>query len=204
MKLVSVVVVSGLATGVGKTTATAAIVQVLREKGRNVVPVKVARLGTSVAGADIGTIEKLTGIRGKDFSTEEDPLAKVRELSDSGVTVVLEGSGGLSVPLLNGKTIADIAAELNAPMIVVSGMASGAVGLAVQAVAFARACGARVAGLLGGKLPSGADLRTRLTLVEVSRATGVPFLGSLNDGVGSLAPEQFAQALSTIFLPKDW
>lgn len=92
----SVVVVSGLATGVGKTTATAAIVQILREKGRDVVPVKVARLGTSVAGADIGTIEKLTGIRGEDFSSEEDPLAKVRDFQTRELPWCLKVLAGLA------------------------------------------------------------------------------------------------------------
>ncbi|MBG9274533.1 AAA family ATPase [Corynebacterium diphtheriae bv. mitis] len=201
---VGIVVVSGLASGVGKTTATAAIVKILQAKGRDVVPAKIARLQNLCASPDIGTIEKLTGIRGEDFSQLDDPLAQVRHLSESGKTVVVEGSGGLSVALIGKKTIADIAAELDAPLVVVSGMNRGAVELAVNAVGFARACGANVAGLLGGKLPAGADLRTRLTLVEASRASGVPFIGSLNDGVGSLGCEPFAEALSTIFIPDEW
>ncbi|OWM43679.1 ATP-dependent dethiobiotin synthetase BioD [Corynebacterium diphtheriae] len=201
---VGIVVVSGLASGVGKTTATAAIVKILQAKGRDVVPAKIARLQNLCASPDIGTIEKLTGIRGEDFSQLDDPLVQVRHLSESGKTVVVEGSGGLSVVLIGKKTIADIAAELDAPLVVVSGMNRGAVELAVNAVGFARACGANVAGLLGGKLPAGADLRTRLTLVEASRASGVPFIGSLNDGVGSLGCEPFAEALSTIFIPDEW
>ncbi|CAB0551067.1 dethiobiotin synthetase [Corynebacterium diphtheriae] len=199
-----IVVVSGLASGVGKTTATAAIVKILHAKGRDVVPAKIARLQNLCASPDIGTIEKLTGIRGEDFSQLDDPLVQVCHLSESGKTVVVEGSGGLSVALIGKKTIADIAAELDAPLVVVSGMNRGAVELAVNAVGFARACGANVAGLLGGKLPAGADLRTRLTLVEASRASGVPFIGSLNDGVGSLGCEPFAEALSTIFIPDEW
>ena len=201
---VGIVVVSGLASGVGKTTATAAIVKILQAIGRDVVPAKIARLQNLCASPDIGTIEKLTGIRGEDFSQLDDPLVKVCHLSESGKTVVVEGSGGLSVALIGKKTIADIAAELDAPLVVVSGMNRGAVELAVNAVGFARACGANVAGLLGGKLPAGADLRTRLTLVEASRASGVPFIGSLNDGVGSLGCEPFAEALSTIFIPDEW
>ncbi|CAB0950317.1 dethiobiotin synthetase [Corynebacterium diphtheriae] len=199
-----IVVVSGLASGVGKTTATAAIVKILQAKGRDVVPAKIARLQNLCASPDIGTIEKLTGIRGEDFSQLDDPLVQVCHLSESGKTVVVEGSGELSVALIGKKTIADIAAELDAPLVVVSGMNRGAVELAVNAVGFARACGANVAGLLGGKLPAGADLRTRLTLVEASRASGVPFIGSLNDGVGSLGCEPFAEALSTIFIPDEW
>ncbi|MBG9343409.1 ATP-dependent dethiobiotin synthetase BioD [Corynebacterium diphtheriae] len=201
---VGIVVVSGLASGVGKTTATAAIVKILQAKGRDVVPAKIARLQNLCASPDIGTIEKLTGIRGEDFSQLDDPLVQVCHLSESGKTVVVEGSGGLSVALIGKKTIADIAAELDAPLVVVSGMNRGAVELAVNAVGFARACGANVAGLLGGKLPAGADLRTRLTLVEASRASRVPFIGSLNDGVGSLGCEPFAEALSTIFIPDEW
>ncbi|MDO5098264.1 MAG: AAA family ATPase [Corynebacterium sp.] len=199
-----IIVVSGLASGVGKTTAAAAIVRVLQDRGRNVIPVKVARLQKPHAQLDIGTIRKLTGISGADFSDDPDPLGRVNELVQAGRTVVVEGSGGLSVPLRGADTIAHIAHHLDAPLVVVSGMDPGAVDLAVAAVEFAHSCGARVEGLLGGKLPAGADLRTRLTLMEVSKATGVPFLGSLNDGVGSLGAEAFAQATRTIFLPEHW
>ncbi|WP_038595367.1 AAA family ATPase [Corynebacterium vitaeruminis] len=201
---VGIVVVAGLSSGVGKTTAAAALVRVLRDRGNDeVIPVKVARLAQRPMEGDIGTIEKLTGVKGLDFSAEPDPISRVKELSDQGKMVVVEGSGGLSVILRDNMTIADIAAKLDAPLVVVSGMAPGAVSLAVQAVQFARSCGARVIGVLGGKLPAGADLRTRLILMEVSKATGVPFIGSLNDGVGSLAGEAFAEATKTIFLPED-
>ncbi|GEM_PF-4740429 len=199
-----IVVVSGLASGVGKTTAAAAIVRVLQDRGREVIPVKVARLPSTRQMEDIGTIEKLTGIRGKDFSGESDPIGQVRMLSHAGKTVVVEGSGGLSIPLVGEKTIADVAAELMAPLVVVSGMDLGAVSLADAAVRFAHSAGAKVEGLLGGKLPAGADLRTRLILMEVARKTGVPFLGSLNDGVGSLGEQAFAEAIKTIFLPEQW
>lgn len=201
---VGIVVVAGLSSGVGKTTAAAALVRVLQDRGhREVFPVKVARLANHQREGDIGTIEKLTGVKGVDFSDEADPIAAVKRLSDAGKMVVVEGSGGLSVVLRDNMTIADIAAKLEAPLVVVSGMAPGAVSLAVQAVRFARSCGANVIGVLGGKLPAGADLKTRLILMEVSKATGVPFIGSLNDGVGSLAGEAFAQATKTIFLPED-
>ena len=199
-----IIVVSGLASGVGKTTAAAAIVRVLQDRGRDVIPVKVARLSTTRQPEDIGTIEKLTGIRGKDFSHTAEPMVQVQLLADEGKTVVVEGSGGLSVPLLEELTIADIAAQLAAPLVVVSGMDPGAVSLADAAVTFAHSSGAQVEGLLGGKLPAGADLRTRLILMEVARKTGVPFLGSLNDGVGSLGEQAFAEAIKTIFLPDSW
>lgn len=151
---------------------------------------------------DIGTIEKLTGVKGEDFSDDPDPIARVLELERQGKSVVVEGSGGVTVPLIGERTIADVAAELDAPLIVVSGMAPGAVELAKDAVRFARSRGANVVGLLGGKLPKGADLRTRLILMQVSEATGVPFIGSLNAGVGSMEPEEFASQIQTIFLPE--
>ncbi|MCS4489405.1 AAA family ATPase [Corynebacterium sp. ES2794-CONJ1] len=195
-------VVSGLASGVGKTTAAAAIVKVLKDRGEDVIPAKVAAL--SAWTPDIGTIERLTGIKGKDFSQDPDPIASVRELIDAGKTVVVEGSGGLDVELFGAKTIAHIAADLNAPLIVVSGMDEQAVKIALRAVDFATACGATVGGLLGGKLPLGADLKTRLILMDAVARTGVPFLGSLQDGIGSLGPDAFAEATRTIYLPSDF
>lgn len=202
--MAGIIVVAGLSTDVGKTTAAAAIAKLLTSRGKEVVVVKVARLQQRRPVGDMGTIEALTGVPGVDLSQEPDPIQAVRDLAAKGKTVVVEGSGGLRVPLIGERTIAHVAAELDAHLVVVSGMAPDSVELAVEAVEFARSCGADVAGILGGKLPRGADLRTRLILMEVSRATGVPFIGSIKEGAGELDNQlEFAQQLSTIHLPED-
>lgn len=202
--MAGVIVIAGIATDVGKTTAAAAISNLLRSRDRDVVVVKVARLQPRRPLKDIGTIEKLTGVPGIDLSDEPDPIQAVKDLAAQGKTVVVEGSGGLHVPLLGEDTIAHVAARLDAPLVVVSGMTQDAVDLAVEAVNFARSCGANVIGVLGGKLPRGADLKTRLMLMQVSRATGVPFIGSIKEGAGNLDNvDEFEHQLSTIHLPED-
>ncbi|MDO4928574.1 MAG: AAA family ATPase [Corynebacterium sp.] len=197
-----IIVVAGLGTGVGKTTATAAITHILQKSGRQVIPGKLRNFEGDVS--DLKTIERLTGVPGEDFAASPDPLTRVKELSDAGNTVVIEGAGGISEPLLGVLTIADIAAELDAHLLVVSGHAKGALNLAVQAVRFARICGAQVSGVLGGALPSGADLQTRLRLMEVSKETKVPFLGSMQAGMEDLDRESFGQAAEHLMMAERW
>lgn len=197
-----IIVVAGLATGVGKTTVTAAITHILQAAQRPVVPGKLSKY--SGDHDDLATIERLTGIAAENFAASKDPLARIRELDESGYTVVIEGAGGVSDPLLGVLTIADIAAELDAHLFVVSGNTKGSITLAVQAVRFARICGASVSGVIGAALPPDAGLQTRLRLIEVAKETKVPFWGSMQAGMEELSRADFARAAERMMVSERW
>lgn len=196
-----IVVVAGLSPGVGKTTAAAAIASVLSARKRTVAA---CSLSWQESHAALREIERLGDARGVKLSLADNPYASIQRLAQEYDSVVLEGGPGLSTPVVADDTLADVAAKLQAPMVVVSGNAPGAVTLAVQAVRFAHACGADVQGVVGGRLPRHADLETRLMLMEVSDYTGVPFLGSLPDGIGKLSCERFQALMATVALPHGW
>jgi dethiobiotin synthetase len=208
----SIIVVTGTGPGVGKTIATAAIVSVLNERGMKVTPVKPVQTGVPAHGTgDAASIRRLTGVGALEFVRYPEPLvpiiaarraglppvdrakmvARIRALDGPGRVVVVEGSGGLLVRLAGSLTIADIAADLGAPLIVVTPLGTGSLNAAELTVTAARARGLRVQGLVGGSLSAEPDLISRENLAELPWVTGVPMLGCLPENAGSLDPAEF-------------
>ncbi|MCS5479406.1 dethiobiotin synthase [Corynebacterium sp. YIM 101645] len=208
----SIIVVTGTGPGVGKTITTAAIVSVLSERGMKVIPVKPVQTGVSAHGTgDAANIRRLTGVGALEFVRYPEPLvpvlaarraglpsvdrakmvSRIRALDGPDRVVVVEGDGGLLVRLAGSLTIADLASDLGAPLIVVTPLGVGSLNAAELTVTAAHARGLHVRGLVGGSLPADPDLATRENLAELPWVTGVPMLGCLPEGAGSLDPVEF-------------
>ena len=168
-----IIIVTGTNTDVGKTIATAALVCQYRDAGYGVEVVKPAQTGDD------------------------------SDILDADDTVVLvEGAGGLLVRMADTWTLADLAVELAAPLIVVTSTGLGSLNLAELTVMAARARGITVLGLIGGSLPTNPDLATRLNLTEFPVVTGVPLLGCLPENCGDCPPEHFKLIAQQITLPR--
>ncbi len=130
------VVVTGTDTGVGKTVVTAAIAAAAMRAGRTVGVVKPAQTGDE---SDVDSVRRLAGpavaVALASFPDPLAPLAAARvaglpplRLNDvvaavgriPGDIVLVEGAGGLLVSLGDGWTVADLAAALGAPVVVVA------------------------------------------------------------------------------------
>ena len=123
-------------------------------------------------------------------------LARWRGLIRPGGRLVLvEGAGGLLVRIADEWTIADVAARLEAPLVVVTSVGLGSLNLAELSVEAARARGITVAGLIGGSVPPEPDLATRLNLEEFGVVTSTPYVASVLQGQARLADETAARAL---------
>ncbi|WP_460490638.1 dethiobiotin synthase, partial [Corynebacterium nasicanis] len=138
-----ILMVTGTGTDVGKTIATAALVSNLRGQGREVLPAKPVQTGPGEG--DAASVEKLTGVAGVEFARYPEPLAPniaarraglpqvtrvelgewLRGLDAPGRTVVVEGAGGLLVRLADELTLADLVADVSAPLIVVTSLGLG-------------------------------------------------------------------------------
>lgn len=135
--------VTGTDTGVGKTVVAAALVMALRQIGVKGIGFKPAETG--VSPAEISDSEVLAVASGSASplvtpllrlpealapavaadraGVAFDPaqaVERVRALRASGHTVVVEGAGGLLVPLAWGYTMADFAAEVGLTAVVVA------------------------------------------------------------------------------------
>ncbi|QSB06304.1 dethiobiotin synthase [Natronoglycomyces albus] len=130
------VIITGTDTGVGKTIATAALAVALANQGHTVEAVKLAQTGDD---DDAGTVARLSGVATKCLAHYPDPLAPsvaARRCGQPGMTfddayaqvraseadvTLIEGAGGLLVPLgQDDWTVADLAQQLAAPVVVVA------------------------------------------------------------------------------------
>jgi dethiobiotin synthetase len=136
------VVVTGTDTGVGKTVVTAAIAAAATQAGLRVAVVKPGQTGTaSGEEADAEVVRRLAGpatvrtlagypdplaplaaarVAGLPPLVLADALAAVEALAAEHELVLVEGAGGLLVPMGGGSwTVADLAVALPAPAVVV-------------------------------------------------------------------------------------
>lgn len=145
--------VTGTDTDVGKTTFAVALIHALRQRGLNVAAMKpVAAGGDSIDGrclnADVLALSRAANIQA-DLSIMnpyafshpiaphiaaaqagekidlENIVSAYTQLATQADVVVVEGAGGLCVPLNAQDNIADLAAALDLPIILVVGMRLG-------------------------------------------------------------------------------
>ena len=124
-----------------------------------------------------------------------DAAEYIAALADSRDLVLVEGAGGLLVRYDKaGATIADLAAMLEAPVLVVAAAGLGTLNhttLTIEAIAARRL---RLAGVVIGAWPREPDLAERENLADLETIAGGPLAGLLPAGSGSLPREAFLAA----------
>ncbi|MEJ5927342.1 dethiobiotin synthase [Corynebacterium sp. H128] len=194
--------ITGTNTDVGKTIATAALGLRLQQEGWEVVALKPLQTGEPAGQGDANTVHTLTGLATFEFARYPEPLAPnlsarragmkqallpevaawIRSFDGPNRVLLVEGAGGLLVRLADDWTLADLAQELDAPLIVVTSTQLGSLNSAELTVEAAQRRGLEVLGLIGGRVPIDPDLATQLNLDELGVVTQVPYLGSLPEG----------------------
>ncbi len=207
-----ILVVTGTGTGVGKTVVTAAVVALARGPVAVLKPVQ-----TGVAPGepgDVGEVARLVpGVTTRELARYPEPLAPATAARRSGLppvrpeaavtaalelaadhdVVLVEGAGGLLVRFDDdGGTLADVAAKLAAPVLVVAAAGLGTLNHTELTVVELRRRGLTCVGVVIGAWPVEPDLAARCNVVDLPAVTGVPLLGALPDGAGELDPPAFA------------
>jgi dethiobiotin synthetase len=214
---VSVLVVTGTGTGVGKTIVTAAIAALAAQRGAPTAVVKIAQTGVRDDDpGDLDEIGRLTGIADlHEFARYPDPLApaaaarlsrrsevdldkavaEIGELAAIRRLVLVEGAGGLLVRYdSDGRTLADVARMLGAPVLVVVDPALGTLNhtaLTLEALAHR---GLEFSGLVVGSWPLTPDLAMRSNLVDLTALAARPLAGLMTANMANLAPRAFIAA----------
>jgi len=199
---VSTLVVTGTGTGVGKTVVTAAIAAVLAARGRSVAVVKPAQTGVGPGEpGDMDEVSRLCGLRNvHELSRYRLPLAPaaaarlsgtaavdlevaaqtIRQLAAEHDSVLVEGAGGLLVRFDDdGRTIADLAHQLDAEVLVVTQPDLGTLNhtaLTLEAMAHR---GLRLAGVVIGAWPANPDLACRSNIRDLQTLAARPLAGAL-------------------------
>lgn len=213
----SVLVVSGTGTAVGKTVVTAGVAALARERGERVAVVKPGQTGAGTnEEGDLEGIRRLSRVTDlHEHARFPDPLSpaaaarrasmspvdlsesasRVRDLVCERQLVLVEGAGGLLVRYdRRGTTIADLAAELAAPVLVVTASGLGTLNVTALTLEALAHRGLALAGLVVGAWPSAPDVADYSNLEDLEAIAGASLSGIMPDGVGQLPPEAFRAA----------
>lgn len=211
--------VTGTDTGVGKTVVTAALVHAFRARGLRVAACKPVQSGqpASDPDGDAALLVRLGGLAADPaelcvyaFAAPLAPavaaeregarvelgpiLEHVRLLAGGHDVVLVEGAGGLLVPLAPGLTVADLAVALGFPLVVVARPGLGTVNHTALTVEAARARGLAVAGVILNGIRGGLDGSVADNPRLIAELTGVSAIGQTAwlDGPGQLGPGDVA------------
>lgn len=197
--------ITGTDTGIGKTTVACAIAAALRRAGRDVGVLKPAETGCA-PGPDGSPLavdaQRLRFFAGRSDPLDavcpfplRDPLAPALAARRQGIALdfeviaaltdrfaksceigLVEGAGGLLVPLAGRATFADLAARCRLPLVIVVGNRLGCVNHAALTMRVAESAGLAVAGYVINALRPEADLAMQ-TNIELLHETLGPSLG---------------------------
>lgn len=210
----TILLVSGTGTEIGKTVTTAALAAVALADGRSVAVLKPAQTG--VAPGERGDADEVVRLAGAvtafelarypeplapDTAARRAGMAPVRpfEVADAAQKlaaehdlVLVEGAGGLLVRFdADGGTLADAARLLGAPVLVVAAAGLGTLNATTLTGEALRARGLVQTGVVVGSWPREPDLAARCNLGDLPVAARAPLLGLLPAGAGALAPADF-------------
>ncbi|MDT0306582.1 dethiobiotin synthase [Streptomyces sp. DSM 44917] len=211
-----VLVVSGTGTEIGKTVVTAAVAALARAAGRSVAILKPAQTGLEPGepgdAAEAARLAGGAGVTARELARFPEPLAPATaalraglppvgpaevakaaaELATGHDLVLVEGAGGLLVRYDGaGGTLADVAALLGAPVLVVVAAGLGTLNVTSLTAEALRARGLELPGVVIGSWPAEPDLAARCNLADLPQAAGAPLLGAVPAGAGALAPAEF-------------
>ncbi len=209
--------VSGTGTGVGKTVVTAAVAALAATREGSVAVVKPAQTGVGpTQPGDLDDVRRLAGVTDlHEHGRFPDPLSpaaaarragrppvdlhesarQVRELAADRALVIVEGAGGLLVRYdEEGLTIADLAREVGAAVLVVADPALGTLNhtaLTLEAMAHR---GVALAGVVLGSWPDEPDLACRSNVRDLEMLAARPLAGAMRTEAGSLEAAEFLLA----------
>ena len=196
--------VTGTDTGVGKTIVAATLARLLRMRGVRVGVMKPVTSGCRTGNGSLVSDDALLLCEAAGISISEDiapyclrePVAPAEAAKIDGVRieisrikeafqrlcakydyVIVEGAGGLMVPLVGGILIADLVRELDLPLLVVSRPNLGTINHTVLTCYSAQQMGLAVAGVIVNNYPSSPGLAEQGAAHQIGALCGAPVLG---------------------------
>ena len=217
------VLVTGTDTGVGKTVVSAALLAAMRVAGEPAAAFKPAVSGLdedSEGGwpADHELLAHETGQAPGDVAPysfgpavsphlaaelagtqiEPERLMDLARAAGAGHTLVVEGVGGLLVPLTPTFSVCDLAVELGLPLLLVARPGLGTINHTLLTLAHARSRGLHVAAVIINRWPDPAE-----TMERSNRAT-IERLGEIEVGTLGELREPSAELLASAGARLPW
>ncbi|MBT2414991.1 ATP-dependent dethiobiotin synthetase BioD [Streptomyces sp. ISL-12] len=221
----TVLMITGTGTEVGKTVVTAAVAAAAVAAGRSVAVLKAAQTG--VAPGEPGDAEEVGRLAGPVTTAElaryPEPLAPATAARRAGLApvrpddvadaaeklaashdlVLVEGAGGLLVRFdAAGGTLADAAGTLGAPVLIVAPAGLGTLNATELTARELRARGLVPLGVVIGSWPARPDLAARCNVTDLPDVAGAPLLGAVPAGAATRAPAGFRTAARSWLAPE--
>lgn len=216
--------VTGTDTGVGKTIATAVLARALRLRGVNVGVMKPVTSGCSERNGELisDDAELLAWAAGIECSDDvapyrlREPISPVEAAQLDGVKisfsrineayqrlsanhdyVLVEGAGGLMVPINGGLLMADLVKQLDLPLLVVARPNLGTINHTVLTCFAASQMEIDVKGVIVNRFPAQPGLAEKGASHQIGSLCGAPILGIWDDVHGS--DEEVVEQLAARF-----
>lgn len=202
------VFVTGTGTGVGKTLVSAGICWALRKRGVDVVPSKPFATGSKVYSSkfkseDTAILAQACGSAEPDdeinpffFKLPASPLMAsqilkkppvdvhgalypLKKLGIKHAFVVVEGIGGIMVPLTEGEFVADFARLAGLPLIIVATPQLGTINHTLLTVRVCREFGLVIAGIIINMIPRNANAVEKNTPKVIEKLATVPVIATM-------------------------
>jgi dethiobiotin synthetase len=210
------VFITGTSTGVGKTAVAAGLAWALRKRKIDVgvmKPFATANRAFSkkYRSQDTALLARAAGVRDPDhelnpsfYSVAASPLVAsqlrresqpsmemaLRALADLAKKhdfMIVEGIGGIMVPLTENESVADFAKRAGLPAIIVSTPTLGTLNHTLLTVMACKEFGTNIKGIIVNKMPKRPSIVEQKAPETIERLTGVPVLATLPFSRGGYA-----------------
>lgn len=217
----TVLVITGTGTGVGKTVVTAALACHARRAGMDVAVCKPVQTGTADGDDDLAEVTRLSGVTevagsarypqplapvaaaeqaGAVLPTRGELLTLIRGLDRPGRLTLVEGAGGLLVELgADGVTLRELAADLDAAVLVVATAELGTLNHTALTLETLATHDISCAGVVIGSWPD--EPAVVATSNRCALARMAPVRAALPVGAGAMNPADFAAMSARVFDP---
>lgn len=194
-----VIFITATDTAVGKTVVTAALGLLLKKQGLNVGVMKPVQC----AGQDAAFLKKilkvedplelinpcyapeplsphLAFVRSRKAFDRRKIIKAFETLRSCHDILLIEGAGGLMVPLAKDYYVIDLVRDLGAELIVVSRLGLGTINHTLLTVQQARGCGIPVRGIIFNQVsPKAKGIAEKTNPAEIEKLSRVPVLGTV-------------------------
>lgn len=200
--------ITGTGTGVGKTIVTAGIAGHFLSNGKNVSIMKPVQTGTGKSVSDLETVKAIVpGIiplpkllaSPYSFSLPASPLlaakSENREINPNTIlkafndassrtdidVLLVEGAGGLLVPLTEEFLMIDLISQMNIPAILVSAAGLGTVNHTLLSIEAMKKRNLKIAGIVINKMPVNPSIVEKDNVKTIEQMGGIPVIAVIRE-----------------------
>lgn len=200
--------ITGTDTEIGKTFVASLLIKLLAEEGLHVVGMKPIASGAKIIGGSLKNDDALSLIQASNVAVDykeinpyvfepaisphlaaeaagvEIDLKKIKnnfdQLQKKSDVVIVEGVGGWYAPLTSRCTVADLAEELNLPIILVVGLRLGCLNHALLTAQAIQQSGLPIAGWIANHVKEDFSVAEKNISTLKHFLSDFPFLGSIS------------------------